>query len=48
MVVIDLLMTYVFTMPLTFGLWIGLSIATLSLSYISAYLLFRYVESRKW
>jgi peptidoglycan/LPS O-acetylase OafA/YrhL len=48
MVVIDLFMTYLFTMPLTFGLWIWLAIATLVLSYIFAYLLSRYVESRKW
>jgi peptidoglycan/LPS O-acetylase OafA/YrhL len=48
MVVIDLLVTYIFTMPFTFGLWIWLSIVTLVLSYAFAYLLSRYVELRKW
>ncbi len=48
MVVIELLRAYVFTMPLTFGLWIWLAIATLVLSYAFAYLLSRYVELRKW
>jgi peptidoglycan/LPS O-acetylase OafA/YrhL len=48
MVVIELLIAYVFTMPLTFGLWIWLAASTLVFSYAFAYLLSRYVESRKW